>query len=119
MSGPGIYNINFVAGDSVDFTLTLMEDDGLTPRNLTGWVAKAQIRTTAVSPNVLATFTIKNAPLTTDGVIALRLEAVDTNVFRTQPTGVWDLEITQTSDETKQTIIAGSVAATMDVTKDT
>lgn len=120
----GTYNIGkppsppFTAGDTLEFSVTLAESDGVTTRDLTGYTAKAQIRQTVQAAEVLAEFTIKNAPLGSSGVVTLRLEAAETEVFRTIASSVWDLEITRTSDGTRTTVLSGTVTAVPDVTRE-
>lgn len=112
---PGTYNPSFVAGDTVQFDVELKNPSG-TPKSLVGYTAKAQIRETVTSPDVLAEFNVIGA-LDETGIIRLRLEAEQSAVFRTTPNGVWDLEIVKTSDGTKLTVVSGQILTTPDVTR--
>ena len=112
----GAYNIEFTAGDTLEFQITLKNPND-TPQDLTGYTVKSEIRSSPTSTFVMATFTVRNAPLGADGRIVLRLEAVDTEIFRTSPSGVYDVQITKDSDGTRRTILGGTISAIMDVTQ--
>lgn len=110
------YNINLVAGDTLEMTVSMVKADN-TPFDLTGYTAKSQIRKTVDDSVVLAEFTVMNGPLGTDGKIKLRVEAAETEIFRINPTSVYDVEITNTADTTKRTILCGSITSVKDVTR--
>lgn len=63
---------------SLQVQITEMSGSIETPRDLTGCTAKAQIKKNYDTKIVSAEFDITNAPLTTDGSIALALTSTDT-----------------------------------------
>lgn len=113
---PGTYNLSFTTGDTVEFEVALKNPDE-SPKDLTGYTAKAQIRSTTAAADVLAEFNVVGS-LDSTGKIRLRLESTQTEVFRATPQGVWDLEVTKTADLTKLTILTGTVRTTPDVTRE-
>lgn len=112
----GTYNISFTAGDTLEFDVLLKNADN-SSKDLTGYTAKAQVRVAADSPDVLADFNVVGV-LGPSGAIRLRMESTETAIFRTTPSGVWDLEITKTADNTKLTVLGGSIKGKLDVTRE-
>ena len=124
----GTYNISFKAGDTYELPIVLFYPDTPNPvegepdipgepMDLTGYTVKSQIRLTADDPAVLAEFNVIGT-LGPSGAFKIRLEAAETEVFRTTPLAVWDLETTKISDNTRLTVLEGQVRTTKDVTRD-
>lgn len=112
----GTYNLSFTAGDTVEFEVLLQNNDE-TPKDLTGFTAKAQIRVDPTATATLADFEVVG-DLDETGSIRLRLESTQTEIFRTTAKAVWDLEILETATSTKTTVLGGTVKAAQDVTRD-
>lgn len=112
----GTYNITTIAGDTIEFQV-LLKDPSDAPMDLTGYTAKAQIRASATATDVLLEFNVIGS-LDSTGLIHLRIEAPATEILRTTNAGVWDLEITRTSDNTRLTVLGGTVRASLDVTRE-
>jgi hypothetical protein len=114
MQRPGDFPpIYFVPGDSIQFSVELMEADGVTPHDLTGTTCEAEVRiigSTEVAP--IATFDI-TAPDST-GVLGLSIPAAETHVMDSRDMA-WDLQVTY-GDGTVRTLVAGVVVALRDVT---
>lgn len=112
MGTPALYPISVRIGDTETVTVTLQESNG-TPVNITGRTYAAQIRPTADSSTVIATFScaITNAAA---GQFACTLSATTTAALSIG-TGVWDLQ--ETNGTVKTTILAGPVRIDYDVTR--
>lgn len=97
-------------GDSYHWTITLWLDDASTePYDLTGALAKAEIRAKAGSP-VLATLVCDVVPPNT---VEIELPAAQSALLNGK--AVWDLQLTF-PDSSVKTIVAGPVVTTADVT---
>lgn len=128
MAAPAKYDITGVAGDTWSQTFTLKQRipdpdhpgqyiDG-NPLNLTGATIAAQIRKAAGDTGApLAVIAIVGTP-GTDGKITLLLTPAQTQTLNN---GVWDLQITWpavgAAAPVVQTVLAGAVSFSMDVTR--
>jgi hypothetical protein len=118
---PQTVNLVLYRGDSVNLSIQVNDGAGA-PFNLTGWVARAQIRARADDPDpALAEWQISMAS-PTSGVLSLYLapqDSADLGVLA----AVWDLQLSQglsqSSTPTVVTIAAGTVNFTADVTRPT
>lgn len=99
-------------GDTETITVNLQDADGA-PINISGRTYAAQIRPTADSTTVTATFTcaVSNAA---GGVMTATLPAATTAAL-TPGVGVWDLQ--ETNGTVVTTILAGPVSIVQDVTR--
>lgn len=108
---PQAYPLTIYAGDSFTRSVLVREKVG-TPIDLTGLVARAQIRDRP-DGTLLATITTA-IPVPVDGVIELSMDA---NTVRALPgAGTWDLELDGGVNNI-HTIIVGPVKVTPDVTQ--
>lgn len=88
------------------------------PVDLTGCVARMQVRQTVASPTVLLELTTENGRIAlgdASGTISLRVEAADTQAL-TWTAGFFDLEI-EFADGTVRRLLAGSVTVSPEVTR--
>jgi hypothetical protein len=105
------YTLEIEAGatfDSVQFRY--LEDDKVTPVNLTGWTARAQIRKTAA-----ATLEIELDTTISGGLISIAASAVDTALL-TERNYVWALELEHT-DGTVIRLVQGKVYVSPEVVR--
>ncbi|XXQ53890.1 hypothetical protein ACA040_002572 [Xenophilus aerolatus] len=89
-----------------------------TPVDLTGCIARMQIREAIESPEVLVSLTTANGGITLGGAagtVALRIEAAATAEFQ-WTAGVFDLEI-EFADGTVRRLLAGTVTVSPEVTR--
>ena len=108
---PGTYDLVFVAGDSFRRELLVREQGG-SPIDLTGLVARAQIRN---RPNgtILATITT-SIPTPTNGIIIITMDATQTRAL--PGSGKWDIEL-DGGITNLHTILAGGVKVIPDITQ--
>lgn len=103
------YDIVLMQGDSWSGTFDF-------PFDLTGYTAKAQIRTYPNSPSLYGTFTITYTDVV-NGILTLTLERSDTAYLPAR--SFWDLQLTAPGDDAwEQTYIKGLVFADQQVTLD-
>jgi hypothetical protein len=115
---PGIYNLALYKGDTKRLTVTLKSGpdlDNLTPINLTGATAAAQIRATVAGGSIMAEFDCTLSGTPTDGVVNLHLPPVDAEAL-IPGSAVWDLEVTRAGGDV-ETYLKGTVTITDDVTE--
>jgi hypothetical protein len=105
---PQVVNLELYRGDDFSLAIVVTNDDG-SDFDLTGYTARAQIRTTHDATEILATFT---ATIATN-VITLHLPAVQ--AARLVAATVWDCEI-EAADLV--TLVTGKVTTSPDVTRD-
>lgn len=107
---PQAMNLDVYRGDSYRWTFTIWANAGASvPFDLTGAVAKAEIRSKPGAP-VLATLA---CTVTQPNTIDAALDAVQSATLA--GTGVWDLQLTF-PDSSVKTVVAGTVKITSDVT---
>jgi hypothetical protein len=106
---PGKYGLAIYRGDSYRWQFTLWTDTAKTqPLDLTGVVAKAEIRDKA-GGKVLGALT---CDVTLPNLIDASLTAADSAGLKS---GVWDLQLTYSSGDVS-TVLAGPATVTADVT---
>lgn len=108
---PGNLPLAIYRGDTYTWRFVLWADTTkTTPADLTGSTAKAEFRTTPGGTLLSAMDLTITTPNIIDGVLT-----ADNSHLLKPPTCYWDLQITYPAGEV-QTILAGKVAVTMDVT---
>lgn len=113
MATPAVYNLNLRIGDTEQLFIAV-QDSTTTPISVAGRTYTAQIRPTAASSTVLASFTCTVDGDGTAGTITCTLPASTTSTL-TAGQAVWDLQ--ETSGTTVTTILAGSCTITQDITR--
>lgn len=113
MALPARRDITQYRGDTLAMVVRLWQDGAHTvPVDLTGATVQAQVRTSAVDEMIAATFGISIA----DNAVTLTLTPSQTRDLPAN--GVWDCEVDWQSDgQNLQTVLAGSVVVTQDVTR--
>ena len=107
---PGKYDLTIYRGDSYHYRFLLWEDDANTlPTDLTGAIARAEMRTSVNGPVFGEMDLVVTLPNTIDGVLSAAMTAAIAYKH-----GVWDLQITRA--ETVRTVLAGKVKLIADVT---
>ena len=108
----GKYNILIEQGSTFELLVTLKDDTG-TPVDITGGVPSAQIRSSATSPDVIATFTctLPNPDL---GQILMTLSATTTSALNFTK-AVYDLELALGSTVSRE--LEGNVILSKEVTR--
>lgn len=123
MGIPPMHTLNFVGGDAVRFAFQIKDKDlddpdpasEAVPRDLTGWTAKAHIRKTPASPDVLTEWIIE--PLDETGMIHMYLSGAQTRLFIEPKTVSSDVELVDLEGD-PQTILRLELKAIQDVTRD-
>jgi hypothetical protein len=112
MGSPANYPLTVRTGDTETVTVTLQDAAGAAV-NITGRTYQAQVRSSAASTAVLATFTcaVTNG---TAGTFACTLGTATTAALSEQ-TAVWDCQETNAGVVT--TLLAGQVWVVQDVTR--
>lgn len=119
---PPSHTISFVAGDTLKFKFQITDRDlddpeaPPVPRDLTGCTVLAQVRLTATTTEVLATWDVINEPLGSDGVVELKIEETETQNWSVPKTMVSDVQITDTNDDV-ETVLTLVINAAQDVTR--
>jgi len=111
----GTYNLVIEQGATFSLTLTVLENS--VAKDLTGFKARAEARTSHKSSTVLITFT---AQITdpTNGVIVLSLTPAVTKALDPKKGGVWDLELEDVGGDVIR-LLQGIVTISPEVTKET
>lgn len=108
---PGSVPLALYRGDSYKWTLKVWQDSNKTvPYDLTGSTSKAEIRTAAAGVLI----TSMNVVVTPPNILVATLTAAN-SLLLTKTGGVWDLQVTTAGGDV-QTLVAGAVTVTMDVT---
>ena len=111
---PGTYNLSFYQGDSWRVTATLNQPTSpVSPVDLTGYAAKAQLRSAKSSTVVALEFTCTIASPST-GIIVMTASPTLTKAVLAAKY-YWDLQISK-GDEV-QTILAGYALVTGEITR--
>jgi len=90
------YPITIVQGVDFYLTLTLLLSDKVTPRDLTGYTGKMQIRRTLESDEVIAELTTENGGIQITagtGVVLIHIPAADSAGFEYPAEGVYSLHL--------------------------
>jgi hypothetical protein len=105
--------LNIYQGDDYTADVTVMEADGTTPADLTGYTAQSEIRPVVgdTAPAAAAQFTTTIS----GNIITIKLTHDDTKNLN-KPSYVWDLQIIDATGWIT-TILAGPVKVTLEVTK--
>jgi hypothetical protein len=118
MSCPETTTLEIYAGDDDSFIFEYMEDDGVTPIDITGYTGQMQMRTKSSNPTAsydqVATVDGPNGKLTFP-INDVQSSALNTDNKRTV-SYVFDVEIVSPSGD-KTTIIGGSVNVCPQVTR--
>jgi hypothetical protein len=116
---PGNYPLTLYKGDTWRAQVTLKSGpdlENLTPIDLTGATAKAQIRGTVASASVMATITCSLTGTPTDGKVDLHLPPAQAVNLIPGP-AAWDLEVTRSGGDV-ETYLKGAVTIEDDVTEE-
>lgn len=111
------YDITIRQGSTFLQNLVWKDSAGV-PVNLTGYVARMQVRPGVCSPDVIVELTTTNGRITlggSTGTIGLEIPATVTAAI-TDGCGVYDLEL-EASDGTVTAILAGTVTFEREVTR--
>lgn len=113
----GHYDLTIEQGTSFNITFTWSVDG--TPVDLTGWDARAQVRSMVTSATALLDLTVGDGITLGDaaGTIALHVPVADTTALPAPFEGVWDLELTS-GVNTVTRLLEGGVTVTPEVTRD-
>ena len=121
----GIYNFNIEQGTTFKTSITLQDSEG-SPRDLTDYNARGQIRESADSITTVAIFTC-TIPTPIDGTIQISLKPTDTSEIDLHGKSyssiikyVYDIEIYKTISETEEEVyrvLNGFVFISPEVTK--
>jgi hypothetical protein len=106
---PSIVDLLLYTGDDFSMTLTLTNSDG-SATNLTGYTAQAQIRSQSGSTTISTSFVTS----TVGNQVILSLPSANSQGL--VGNYVWDCQVTSQSGII-QTLVAGSVSFTQDVTR--
>jgi len=107
---PGSYPLTLYRGDSYRWAFVLWADSTkLTPADLTGVIAKAEIRDKPGGAKIVPMVCGVSLPNT----ISMSLDAASSALLPL--VGVWDLQLTYPTSEVA-TVLAGAVTVTPDVT---
>lgn len=110
--------INLLIAQGADNAYSFRYSNDGVPVDLTGWSARAQIRSD-YGGDIYLTLTAQDIPLTSDGVIQITIphtvtEATEWNAWTS---GVWDLELVDPNGGVTR-FAAGRVTISQDVTRD-
>jgi|TARA_R110000787_G_scaffold249934_1_gene355551 hypothetical protein len=106
---------NLVIDQGSDFAVNFTVNDDGSAKNLTGYSARAQMRTTKSATSVAATF-VCTIPTPANGTITLALPNA-TSTSMAAGNYVYDLEIFTTSNAIVTRLLQGSVTLTQEVTR--
>jgi len=116
---PPTHSLAFVGGDSVNFSFQLMYKDldnpqnPPTPRNLTGYTAEAQIRTSPTSATIEDLWEI--GTLGSDGIVSMHLTGAQTQPWTAVKSLISDVQLTDTAGDV-ETVLTITLQVSQDVT---
>ena len=110
---PAKYNINIPQGTNYSLTFTLKV--GGNPRDLTGYSARGQIRSSHSSDTILATFDC-SIPTPSNGQITIALDNATTGGIA-KSTNVYDIEIFTAGDANVERVLEGKATIDPQVTR--
>lgn len=119
---PPTHTIEFVAGDVLKFRFQVTDKDMddpdavPVPRDLTGYTVLSQVRQTATSADILATWELVGT-LGDDGIISMRIDGPDTQTWSAIKTMVSDIQVTDTAGD-PETVLSLVINAAQDVTRE-
>lgn len=108
-----VYNLVIDQGSDFAISFTVKEDGSV--KNLTGYSARAQMRTSRNATSIAATFTCTIAT-PTNGTVVMSL-ANGASSSLTAGTYVYDLEVFTANNASVTRLIQGSVDLTQEVTR--
>lgn len=113
----GHYDLTVEQGATFTVTLTWTVDGS--PVDLTGYDARAQVRSMVTSASTLVDLTVGDGITLggAAGTIALAISATDTAALPAPFAGVWDLEVESGAGVVTR-LLAGAVTVTPEVTRD-
>lgn len=114
----GNWTLQIEQGATFDTTLTWKDSAG-TPINLTGYSARAQVRSMHTSATPIVDMTVGNGRLTLGGAagtIRILLSDADTAALPAPFDGVWDLELESGAGVTTR-LLEGSATVSPEVTR--
>ena len=106
---------DLVIDQGSDFAIEFTVDESGTVKNLTGYSARAQLRTTKANASISATFTC-TIPTPTNGKITMSLPNATSKTL-TSGRFHYDLEIYTSSDVLVTRLLHGEVTLTQEVTR--
>lgn len=106
---------NLVIDQGSDFAINFTVKDNGSVKNLTGYSARAQMRTSKNATSVAATFTC-NIATPTNGTVTMSLPNATSSAM-SAGTYVYDLEIFTSGDASVTRLIQGTVDLTQEVTR--
>ena len=109
----GTYNLTIDQGTTFNLDVTIKEDD--VAKDLTGYSARAQLRTTKTASSVAASFTC-TIPTPANGTVKMTLSP-STSSAMTAGMFFYDLEIYTSGDAIVKRIIEGTAKLTQEVTR--
>ena len=109
-------NHDLVIDQGSTFVIDLTIKESGTLKNLTGFSARAQLRTTKTASAVAASFTCSIVAPATNGVVKMELPATTSSAM-TAGVYFYDLEIHTANDATVKRLIAGKVTINQEVTR--
>jgi hypothetical protein len=110
------YDLELEAGASFAVTFTYLQADGVTPVPLTGWTARAMIRTSAQDTSVEPLVDVAPTINTGTGEVALNLTAAQTRAALGG--NAWALELTASGGEPVVRLAHGKVLVSPEVVHD-
>jgi len=105
-------NLILKRGDDFKVIVSLTTDG--TALDLTNYTADAQVRATPDSVEILASFDVTINTPATAGIIEMVLTH---DITADLTDGVWDLQLTRTTDDWITTVAGGTLTVTTDVTR--
>lgn len=106
---------NLVIDQGSDFAVNFTVKDNGSAKDLTGYSARAQMRTTKSASSVAATFTC-SIPTPTNGTVTMSLPNATSSAMAAG-TYVYDLEIFTANDTVVTRILQGTVDLDQEVTR--
>ena len=106
---------NLVIDQGSDFAIDLLIKEGGVVKDLTGYSARAQMRSTKTATDVAASFTC-SIPIPTNGIVKMELPA-STSSAMTAGLFFYDLEIHTAGDAIVKRLIEGKVTLNQEVTR--
>jgi hypothetical protein len=109
-------NYNLVIDQGSDFAVDLLVKEEGVPKNLTGYFARAQMRSTKTSETIAASFTCTVLAPATDGKVKMELSnSVSSGVEAGRY--FYDLELYTENDTLVKRLIQGEVLLNQEVTR--
>jgi hypothetical protein len=110
---PSNYDLIIYEGDALRFTVTVKDSAGV-PVDLTGYTAKAQLKTNFADASPVDFDCTITTP-ETDGVVSVYLSPATTAALTAGSSYIWDFQLTS-PDSDVRTYLAGDVTVVPEVT---